>query len=109
MTNEQMDSQLEHITGANHEAARSRQERRNATVSSMVAKNIKEEHEALKRRRKAVYRTAFHFSAVITAGGLIWGLSEMESGSVVPGLVICLGAAIFGIVGSIFDCLGGGN
>ena len=109
MSFEQMDAHLERITNENHEAARIREERRKSTASSMVSRNIRAEHEAIQRRRRAVYRTAFHFSAFVTAGGLIWGLSEMESGSVVPGLVICLGAAIFGIVGSIFDCLGGGR
>lgn len=105
MNDNQMDAQLERITSINQEAARWRETRH--AVSMNVARNLQAEREALIRRRKAVYRTAFHAAALLTAGTLIWGLSELESGSVVPGLVICLGAAVFGIVGSIFDCLGG--
>ena len=109
MTNEQMDAHLEHITGANHEAARIRQERRSATASSMVSRNIRAEHEALQRRRRAVYNSAFHVAALISAGCLIWGLSEMSAGSPLAGLAICLAAVGFGMFGCIMDCLGGGR
>lgn len=109
MSNEQMDSHLERITSENHEAARSRQERRNATASSMVVNSIKAEHDALQRRRRAVYKSAFHVTALISAGCLIWGLSEMSTGSPLAGLAICLAAVGFGMFGCIMDCLGGGR
>lgn len=109
MSFEQMDAHLERITNENHEAARSRQDRRKATASSMVAKSIKAEHDALQRRRRAVYKSAFHVAALISAGCLIWGLSEMSSGSPLAGLAICLAAVGFGMFGCIMDCLGGGR
>lgn len=105
MNFDQMDAQLERITSINHEAARGRQARK--TVPYDVSRNIRAEREALSRRRKAVYRTAFHAAALITAGCLIWGLSEMSTGSPLAGLVICLGAVGFGFVGCVLDCLGG--
>ena len=92
MSNEQMDSHLERITSENHEAARS-----------------KAEHDALQRRRRAVYKSAFHVTALIAAGCLIWGLSEMSTGSPLAGLTICLAAVGFGMFGCILDCLGGGR
>ena len=107
MTNEQMDAQVEKITGANYEAARIRHERRNAIASSMAVRNLRAEHEALHRRRMAVYKTAFHVSAMIASGCLIWGLSEMSEGSTLAGLVICIAAVGFGMTGCILDCLGG--
>lgn len=105
MNFDQMDAQLERITSINHEAARGRQARR--TASYDASRNIRAEREALSRRRKAVYRTAFHAAALVTAGALIWGLSEMSTGSPLAGLVICLGAVGFGFVGCVLDCLGG--
>ena len=109
MSFEQMDAHLERITSENHEAARSRQERRNTTAYSMVAKSIKADHDALQRRRRAVYKSAFHVTALIAAGCLIWGLSEMSAGSPLAGLAICLAAVGFGMFGCIMDCLGGGR
>lgn len=105
MNDNQMDAQLERITSINQEAARWRETRH--AVSMNVARNLQAEREALIRRRKAVYRTAFHAAALVTAGALIWGLSEMSTGSPLAGLVICLGAVGFGFVGCILDCLGG--
>lgn len=105
MNFDQMDAQLERITSINHEAARGRQARK--AVSYDISRNIRSERAALNRRRKAVYRTAFHAAALVTAGALIWGLSEMSTGSPLAGLVICLGAVGFGFVGCVLDCLGG--
>lgn len=105
MSNDQMDLFLERLTEANHEAARGRQAQKTASLD--VSRNIRAEREALSRRRKAVYRTAFHAAALVTAGALIWGLSEMSTGSPLAGLVICLGAVGFGFVGCVLDCLGG--
>ena len=100
-----MDLFVERLTEANHEEARWRQGRRAA--STEVSRSIRGEREDLSRRRKAVYRTAFHAAALVTAGCLIWGLSEMSTGSPLAGLVICLGAVGFGFVGCVLDCLGG--
>ena len=106
MTNEQMDAHLEKITCCNCDAARIRAQRQKYQAYTQISKCQKEERERHQRRQKAVYRTAFHISAFITAGCLIWGLSLLYEGLALAGLTICIEAGIFGLTASICDCLG---
>ena len=104
---EDKDLHLEKITAYNHMTAVDRSQREKERAIRNVDDCLKTERKALQRRRRSVYRTAFHFASFLTAGCLIWGISEISSGGVLPGLVICLSAAVFGISASIFDCLSG--
>lgn len=106
---EDKDLHLEKITAYNHMAAVERSQREKERASRNVDDCLKTERKALQRRRRAVYRTAFHVSAFLASGCLIWGLSEISTGRPVAGLLICAGAGIFGITGCICDCLGGGR
>ena len=106
MSHEQMDAQLERLTMDNHRAAQCRAERRKEQALNEVEREAQAERERLHRRQRAVYRTGFHIMSVVTAVGLIWGLSEMSTGNPVGGLMISLTAAGCGLVASIMDCLG---
>lgn len=100
---------LERLTADNHTAAVNRLHRANERASKNVADCMNAERRALRRRRRAAYRSAFHVSAFLASGCLIWGLSEISTGRPIAGLLICAGAGIFGLTGCIMDCLGGGR
>ena len=61
----------------------------------------------MRRRRKIAYRSAFHGCAFFCAALAIWGVSELTGGDVVVGVLVSILSICCGLLGSIFDRMGG--
>ena len=107
MSHEQMDEQLEQITRSNSDARRSRENSRRRLLTQRAEAEYAAEKEKLHKKQRFVYRSAFHLSALFCAGFFIFGLSELYEMHVVSGLCLCAASLCMGIVGNIFDKLGG--
>ena len=107
MSHEQMDQQLEQITNSHSDERRRREDGRRQILTQRAKAEYQAEQEKLHRRQKTVYRTAFHVCALVCAAFLIFGISVISGGHVFPGFLLCGAGFCFGLIGSIFDRLGG--
>lgn len=107
MSHEQMDAQLEQITRSHSDERRKRENGRRQLLTQRANAEYQAEREKLHRRQKTAYRTAFHVCALVCAAFLIFGISEISGNHVFPGFLLCGAGFCFGLIGSIFDRLGG--
>ena len=107
MSCEQMDAHLEQMVNARSEARMEKELKRSSLLKQRYDAECAAERKRMRRRRKIAYRSAFHGCAFFCAVFAIWGVSELSGGNPIAGVMLSILSISCGLLGSIFDRMGG--